>query len=486
MLIAFFLSPFVVHHLGATGYGVWVLIMALTGPLGLLDLGVRGAVTRYIAKFHIEGKHDEASRLVSSALVIFTGSGAVAIGISLAVALFESRRVHVTHIHLGVLLILAGTSVAATLIGSVFGAIVVGLQHFELRNAIEVGAAIIRGGVIVLALGDGKGLVALAVIQLAFSALTAVMYALASWRLYPRLSVGYALSDKSSARIIFSFGSYAFLLSASAYLIFYTDSLVVGAFLPLSMVTFFAIAGNLVTYTRSLISGIAFTISPLASSLDAGGNRDKIGLLGLGGPQYATMLVLPIAITFALRGKTFIGLWMGVVYADTSSKILQVLTVALLFGAANQVTTEMMLGINKHKPVALAYIVEGIVNLALSIGLVQVIGVVGVAWGTAIPRLAISLVFWPLYMRRVLDIPFSRYVLSTWIRPAIAAVPFALMSLAVDRMWFAPTLWFFFFQVTLTLPVAILCFWFGCLTATDRHSWWARIFPRQIRTGEPA
>ena len=166
------------------------------------------------------------------------------------------------------------------------------------------------------------------------------MYALASWRLYPRLSVGYALSDKSSARIIFSFGSYAFLLSASAYLIFYTDSLVVGAFLPLSMVTFFAIAGNLVTYTRSLISGIAFTISPLASSLDAGGNRDKIGLLGLGGPQYATMLVLPIAITFALRGKTFIGLWMGVVYADTSSKILQVLTVALLFGAANQVTTE--------------------------------------------------------------------------------------------------------------------------------------------------
>jgi O-antigen/teichoic acid export membrane protein len=57
MLIAFFLSPFVVHHLGATSYGIWILIMSVTGYLGLLDLGVRGTVPRYIATFHTQGKH---------------------------------------------------------------------------------------------------------------------------------------------------------------------------------------------------------------------------------------------------------------------------------------------------------------------------------------------------------------------------------------------------------------------------------------------
>src|SRR5215813_5055411 len=40
MGVNFFLSPYVVHHLGNTGYGVWTVILSLTGYLGLLDLGV--------------------------------------------------------------------------------------------------------------------------------------------------------------------------------------------------------------------------------------------------------------------------------------------------------------------------------------------------------------------------------------------------------------------------------------------------------------
>jgi hypothetical protein len=79
MFIAFFLSPFVIHHLGNSAYGVWVLMLSMTGYLGLLDLGIRGTVTCYVAKFHAEGKHQEASRLVSFALMIFTFLGAIAL-----------------------------------------------------------------------------------------------------------------------------------------------------------------------------------------------------------------------------------------------------------------------------------------------------------------------------------------------------------------------------------------------------------------------
>jgi len=42
ILVTFFLSPFVVRHLGNGSYGVWTLIGSLTGYLGLLDMGVRG------------------------------------------------------------------------------------------------------------------------------------------------------------------------------------------------------------------------------------------------------------------------------------------------------------------------------------------------------------------------------------------------------------------------------------------------------------
>jgi len=489
LLIAFFLSPFVVHHLGALAYGVWILIMSVTGYLGLLDLGIRGTVTRYIAKFHTQAKHEEASRLVSTALVIFTLLGVLAFGTCAVIASIAPRLFHVPESSkpsFQAVLILAGATIACTLISNVFGAIVVGLQRFEVANAIDVSSNIVRAFAILLALSHGKGLIALAIIHLAVSAAAGLIYAWMSWRLYPQLSVRYILSDRANARLIISFGSTLFVLQASSYLILYTDSVVISAFLPVSMVTFFSIAGNLVASCRSFISGISFTIPPLASSLDAGGNRDKIRLIGLMGPRYATMLVLPIVITFMLRGRTFIGLWMGPEYADTSSKVLQVLSVALFFSAANQVSTAMMWGINKHRPVALANIAEGVLNLALSIGFVQVMGIVGVACGTAFPTLATSLVFWPLYMRRVFEIPFSQYVLSTWGRPAVAAVPFALMSFIIDKMWDAPTLWFYFFQVLLTLPVAALPFWFVCLSQTERRSYLRRIFSPPVRVGEPA
>ena len=78
MGVNFFLSPYVVRHLGDNGYGVWTLILSLTGYLGLLDLGVRGAVTRYVAKFHSQADHKNASNVASSAMLIFASAGLIA------------------------------------------------------------------------------------------------------------------------------------------------------------------------------------------------------------------------------------------------------------------------------------------------------------------------------------------------------------------------------------------------------------------------
>src|SRR3984893_14220510 len=84
--ISFFLSPFIVRHLGNSAYGIWVLLVSVTGYLGFLDLGIRGAVTRYVARFHAEGNHEQASRTVSSASGMFLIGGFAAIIFSSAFA----------------------------------------------------------------------------------------------------------------------------------------------------------------------------------------------------------------------------------------------------------------------------------------------------------------------------------------------------------------------------------------------------------------
>ena len=59
-VVSLFLSPYIVHTLGDTAYGVWVLVGSLVGYLGLLDLGTRGAVTKYVATYHAARRHEDA------------------------------------------------------------------------------------------------------------------------------------------------------------------------------------------------------------------------------------------------------------------------------------------------------------------------------------------------------------------------------------------------------------------------------------------
>src|SRR5215831_6498408 len=69
-VIAFFLSPFIVHHLGNLAYGVWVIIASLVSYMSLLDLGLQSAVTRFVSQATAQANHEEASQAVSSALWI--------------------------------------------------------------------------------------------------------------------------------------------------------------------------------------------------------------------------------------------------------------------------------------------------------------------------------------------------------------------------------------------------------------------------------
>ena len=48
LIIMFAMSPFVIHRLGDVNYGVWTIMMSMTGYLGLVEIGTRGALGRFI------------------------------------------------------------------------------------------------------------------------------------------------------------------------------------------------------------------------------------------------------------------------------------------------------------------------------------------------------------------------------------------------------------------------------------------------------
>jgi O-antigen/teichoic acid export membrane protein len=474
-IVNFFLAPYIVRRLGQTGYGVWTLMASLTGYLGLLDMGVRGAVTRYVARYHAVADHKEASRITSTALQIFVTAGIVAAFASVIMAFTVVNHFRIDPIYLPAartVLILAGMNVGLSLVNGVFGGVITSLQRFDLANRVEISNTFLRSLAILVALRSGGGVVALGIIQLVSSVAAGLVLSRFAFRLYPELELQLGKWDWQRLSVLFSFSIYAFIVHVSLQLIWYTDTVVIGSFLPIGMVTYFAIAASLLGYARTLLSSIAYTLTPMASSMEAVGKEGELRRLTMTSSCYATIIMLPIAATFMIRGKTFIGLWMGRDYAALSGTVLQILVLAWLFNAGNGVTGAILMGISKHKAMAPMAAGEGILNLGLSIALVHPLGILGVAWGTTIPNLIQNTIVYPWYLCRTIGIPWPRYVLVSLLRPAAAMIPFAVLTYLVEHRWPATNLALFFTQVALVLPAAAAGFWFLVLDRTERDHYY--------------
>src|SRR5262249_34556064 len=146
------------------------------------------------------------------------------------------------------------------------------------------------------------------------------------------------------------------------------------------------------------------------------GMRATAGLLK-NSMRLSGLVMLPMVITLLIRGRTFIGLWMGPVYATSSGPILEILALGLCFFASYQVLTQTMMALNLHRGMIPAYIGEAVGNLTLSIALGLLLGVHGVAWGSTVPRLLVSLGFGPWYARRRLGLRLRDYAVHAWARP---------------------------------------------------------------------
>ncbi len=364
--------------------------------------------------------------------------------------------------------IVGGVSVAAALVSGVFGGVMIGLERFDYYNAIEIVIGCVRALAVVAALRAGYGLIGLSLIQLGVTVARGVANVWFVRRLYPDLDLSPWGWDRDSARLIIKFGLAASLLHVMGSLMLYSDSLVIGALLPIGMITYFSIAGGLSEYARAVVSGVSQTLTPRVSALQAGGDHDDLRAAVLTSARVSSIVVFPIVVTFLIRGRSFIGIWMGPPYAELSGRILTVLSMTLVTLSGYQIVTATMLGINRQRELIPVFIVEAATNLLLSVVWVKAYGVIGTAAATMAPRVIIGTLIGPWYVKRHLGLGVRRFWLVAYVQPALAMTPFAAATYLVEHMWPAQNLAVFFGQVFAMLPLALLGSWYICLTRSER------------------
>ncbi len=352
--------------------------------------------------------------------------------------------------------LIIAVTVAINLWCGVFGGVLVALHRYDLTSSVSIVQTCLRAAGFIYLLRSGHGILGLALWDLCTWSLSNTALIILCFRVYPQLKIVFTRPDRETFYKLWNYSLYAFLINVAIQVTYYSDNVVIGAFLSPTAVTLYAIGGILITYARQIVSSMTTTFTPLASTFEAQGSDENLRRLLIHGTRAALIVSLPIEVALFFRGHTFIGLWMGDQYAQVSGTVMQILLLSVIFGSATTTAGGIVYGMGQHKRIAFWGIGEAAANLILSIILVRRIGIYGVAWGTAIPSVIIEVLFWPVFISRLVKISVRTFLWETWFRPAIAIVPYALACIAVERYWPAHNLFWFFLQIAVLLPLVPL------------------------------
>uniref|UniRef100_A0A832I1Q7 Polysaccharide biosynthesis protein C-terminal domain-containing protein n=1 Tax=Eiseniibacteriota bacterium TaxID=2212470 RepID=A0A832I1Q7_UNCEI len=460
-LTGFVLTPVMVHAMGDGDYGLWVAVFSLTGYFGLFDQGLRPSLVRYVSRDHARGDHDGLNRTINTAIALFATIGLATVAATAFVASNFTRwfRVEPTQVaEVGGVVWIAGLSVAVGFPLGVFGAVLSGLQRYDIGNWIGIAVTVARAGIFVAVLRLGGGLVELAWASFVMNLVGhAVTWA---WvhRLLPRLAYGARWVSREHLGLIGAYGSIAFLGALASSIAFQTDALVITAFIGAASVTPFAIAAGLVETVRSLVHSATYVLSPTASELETRGETGTLHAMLVAGAKYSVLVSWPVLWGLLVFGEAFLVTWVGEPYR-TAFPVLAILTAPTFVALPQATAAALLFGVSRHKGVVALSLLNAALNLGLSVWWARPFGVAGVAMGTAVPLALVSGVAMMVYACRALGMPLAAYLRDGMLRPGLVSLAFLVPALVVRRLW-DPAGW---------LPLGVACA--GCWAVFAACAW---------------
>jgi O-antigen/teichoic acid export membrane protein len=476
-----YLTPIIISGLGASGYGLWILVSQLTGYSGILDLGVRFTLTKYIAHAQIDGDRDRIRELLSTALAMGSCAGLVVLALAFVASLFFG-----TWFGLGGIeaeqgsraLLVVGLTTAIGFPSGAFMAALAGHHRYDLLDGLGIVSQLARTIGSLVVLDRGGGIVSIAFVNLGASLLGYVGGILCLLQRTGRLRLGPSAASWSVARSLVSASLYAFVAPAGWYLIYATDLTLIGASLSPIDVAHYGLAANVLAVVMAAVGAFTRSLVPIGSELNAREDvrgRQRVYLIAT---RTTLLMALPCVTALALAGPSVLSLWVGPDFGNASGRLLQVLALAYLPIIVNSSGQALALADDSRGRLVVLILGEGVTNLAISYLLIRSIGLVGVALGTLIPAVLFQGILWPSHLLARFEIDGARYWRET-LRPIVLPLLLSLAAFGISTSLVGPRNGF-----RALLPIAALgaTFYgvalFTCISRAERLAWTDRV--RQV------
>lgn len=421
-------------------------------------------MTRYIAHATGSNNHERALGYFNTAFLFLLFSAFIAIVVGLSVANYLDKIFEIPDQLLNssryAALSMAFTA-ALTLIYIPFYSWLIAHQRFQLVNLVGIISTLLRALATYFLLTNGFGILSLALLGTFLIFTELILLSSIIIIQYECISISIKHVKKNYLKELLNYGYKSFAISLSLSLIYQSDLFVIGVFLKPDDIAIYSFAGTLVIYINQFVNKISFTFGPQLAQLYAQEKNEEICLFFL---KTTCLMYMLSGLIFAgglVYSSYFYILWIGEKYSYTAT-ILNLLLISQFFSIGLRVAGAVLMSMARIGAFTTASIIEGILNLVLSLLLVKHYELMGVALGAVIPALLHYGVWFPFYICKVLNIRYILYF-PVLVGPSIILTILIYYIGILINFFSSPVSWILFFVnvifVTLFGFVLILIFY---------------------------
>lgn len=467
ILVGLVTIPYVVRGLGSAGFGILAIAWVLLGYLGLFDLGLGRATTKFVAECLGRGEMARLPNLVWTSLgyqLIFSVPGAVLVAALIPFLVGELRVPPALVAETRLSFYILAASLPVILTTTALRSVLESAQRFDLVNYVKVPANISVFLLPVIAIAVGlhlPGIILLLVLGRLCATLAYLAFCL---KTFPILAHNFTF-DPKLLRPLMTYGGWVTVSSVVSAILVYGDRLVIGALVSMDAVGYYTAPSEIIGRLSIFPASLVMTLFPAFSSLDAWGNKEGLEKLYARSLKFLLLGLGPVLVLIAVFAGETLRLWLGSDFASKSTLVLQVLAAGVLLNSLALVPYTLIQGLGRPDLTAKFHLLE----LPLYAGtlwiLVAHLGIPGAALAWTL-RMAVdaALVFGAAWRLRLASL---RTLAETGLLKSILAV-LAFGVVSSLALWTDVTLAIQMSLVAILLPLFAAAVWIFVLDLRDK------------------
>lgn len=397
MVFSILATPIIVLNLGVKDYGVYIFINSVVGIIGLLDLGISTAVTKYLLEYQAQKNEEGSKRLVHTANSLFLLIGILGLLISLFIgiaggALFPNKITDASYFF--ILFSLAGVNFLFGSISNIYNIIPTVMHRFDIlvkTNLVLNTTNIIVNIVIVLL---GYKLKMFLLCQVLMTIAFMLIKRRVALKILPIVKYKFALIKEEIVRC-YKFGLATAINNTASVSLALLDRLIIPIFVGPSQLTYYSLPGNIPARIPAITDNLSGIIFPVSTSLKSAGNEEKLKRFYIRSVRLMFLISSAITLSIIFLSDKILRYWLNADFADKSTHILIILAVTNFIISLLSPITSFFMGIGKLKRLSLVSFSMAAINAILLLILLPRYGITGAAWAFLISILPI---FYALYL----------------------------------------------------------------------------------------